>query len=61
MIEILFKCSKCDYIYKAEVVDNNDNILQYLPEGWYIVDEGTVDEKLLCQDCFDWFEHEKNW
>ena len=51
MIEIVFKCDECESIYKEEVIDIDNEILSYIPDGWYIINEGTIEEKLLCQNC----------
>lgn len=53
MMEIKFKCDKCGSIYKEVIVDINDNITDYFPDGWFIMNEDMVDEQLLCQDCID--------
>jgi protein-arginine kinase activator protein McsA len=56
MIKVIFECDECGQQYKTEVIDINDEILNYMPEGWYIINEDMADEKIVCQDCFLNFE-----
>jgi len=51
MIKIIFECDECGSQYKTEVIDIYEEVINYIPEDWYILNEDMVDEKLICQDC----------